>query len=100
MNLSEILPKRAISWSVRLQTTLKHCAVADSRFFDKLYRIRLDKNAILTSFQKLRQIPLQLTKSILMFLLSKEHTRGLDIHKLCELLSLRIHYVTIKGLNV
>ena len=38
LNLSEILPKRAISWSVRLQNTLKQCAVADLRFLAHLSR--------------------------------------------------------------
>ena len=40
INLSEILPKRAISSSVRLQTTLNHCAVADLRFLARLHEVQ------------------------------------------------------------
>ena len=54
-NLSEILTTSAI----HNQTILKHCAAADSCYFNKLNRTRLDEDDILTSISKLPNIPLQ-----------------------------------------
>ena len=68
------LTKRAISSSVRLQTTLKHCAVADSSYFDKLNRIRLDKKHYFDIIFKIDTDPLARDK----INLSKEYTRGLE----------------------
>ena len=100
MNLSEILHKRAIKLTLRHQTTLKHCAAADSRYFNQLNRTRLGKSVILASILKSPAIPLKWSKLVLMFLLSKEHTWGIGIRTLCDFLSLRIHYVPTQRLNV
>ena len=82
MNLSEILHKRAIKLTLRHQTTLKHCATADSRYFNQLNHTRLGKSVILTSILKSPAIPLQWSKLVLMFLLSKEQTWGIGIRTL------------------
>ena len=62
MNLSEILHKIAIKSAVRHQTTLKHCAAVDARYFNKLNRTRLGKSVILTPVSKSPEIRLQSTK--------------------------------------
>ena len=64
MNLSEILDKQAITSAIGHQTTLKHCAAADLRYFNQLKRARHCKDVISTSFSKSLEILLQSDKLI------------------------------------
>ena len=50
---------KPIKWAVRRQPNLKHCAAADTRYFNQLNRAILGKDAILTSFSKSPEILLQ-----------------------------------------
>ena len=60
-----------------LLNTLKRCVAVKLRFFNQLNRTKLGLDVILTSFLKSPEIPLLSKRLVLMFLVSKEHTRGL-----------------------
>ena len=86
MNLPEVLHKRAIKLTfICHQTTLNHCAAANSGYFNHQARQKchFDVNF------KIAGDPFAIVKFVLMFLLSKEHTWGLGIRTLCYFLSLR-----------
>ena len=59
-------------------STLKHCVAANLRYSNQLNRTKLGLYAILTSRSKSPEIPLLSKGLVLMFLVSKEHTRGLS----------------------
>ena len=56
---------------------LKHFVAIELRYSNQLNRTQLCLDAILTLFLKSSKIPFQSKRLVLMFLVSKEHTRGL-----------------------
>ena len=78
---------------------MKHCAAANSRFFNQLKQARLGKDVFLTSSFEIAGDPFAIDKLILMILLFKEHNRGLAIHQFFNFSSLRILHVTTQKLT-
>ena len=96
---SDILEESAITVVISRQNTLRHCASVELRYFNRLNRTKLGLDVILTLFLKSAEIPLLSKRLVLMFLVSKEHTRGLLYPQFCNFLSLRIRHVTRQRLN-
>ena len=57
--------------------TLEHCAPVELRNFNNLNRTKLGLDVILTLFLKSAEIPFLSKRLVLIFLVSKEHTRGI-----------------------
>ena len=74
---SEILEPSAITVVISHLTTLEHCAAVEMRYFNQLNRTKFGLDVILTLSLKSAEITLLSKKLVLMFLISKEHTRGL-----------------------
>ena len=70
---SDILEQNAITVVISQLTTLKLCAAVELRYSNQLNRTKLGLDVILTLSLKSAGIE----KIGLMFLVSKEHTRGL-----------------------
>ena len=73
---SDILKQSPITVVNSHLNTLKHFVAVELRFSNQLYRTKLCLDVILTLFLKLAWIPLLSKRFVLMFLVSKEHTRG------------------------
>ena len=74
---SAILEQSAIKLAISNLNTLKHCAAVEMRFSNQLNRTKLGFDVILTLFLKSAEIPMLSERLVFMFLVSKEHTRGL-----------------------
>ena len=74
---SDILEQSAITVVFSHLNTLKHFVAVEWRFSNQLNRTKLCLDVILTLFLKSAEIPLLSKRLVLMFLVSKEHTRGL-----------------------
>ena len=74
---SDILEQSAITGEIIHLNTLKHCVAVELRYFNQLNRTKLGLDVILTLFLKSAEIPLLSKRLFLMFLVSKENTRGL-----------------------
>ena len=74
---SDILGQSAITVEISHLNTLKHFVVVEMRYSNQLNRTKLCLDVILTLFFKSAEIPLLSKRLDLMFLVSKEHTRGL-----------------------
>ena len=72
---SDILEQSAITVVISHQNTLRHCAAVELRYLNQLNRTELGLNVILRLFLKSAEIPLLSKRLVLMFLVSKEHTR-------------------------
>ena len=74
---SDISEQSAITMVISHMNTLKHFVAVELRYSNQLNRTELCLDVILTLFLKSAEIPLLLKRLVLMFLVSKEHTRGL-----------------------
>lgn len=74
---SDILEQSAITVVISHLNTLKHFVAVELRYSNQLNRTKLGLDVILTLFLKSAEIPLLSKRLVLMFLVSKEHTRGL-----------------------
>ena len=77
---SDIIEQNAIAVVISQLNTLKHCVAVELLqlcHFNQLNRTKLGLDVILTLFLKSSEIPLLSKRLVLMFLVSKEHTRGL-----------------------
>ena len=75
--LSDNLEQSAITVVISHLKTLKHFVAVESSYSNQLNRTKLCLDVILTLFLKSAEIPLLSKKLVLMFLVSKEYTRGL-----------------------
>ena len=62
---------------ISLLNTLKNCVAIELRYSSQLNRFKFGLDVILTLFLKSAEIPLLSKRLVLMFLVSKEHIRGL-----------------------
>ena len=74
---SDILEQRAITVVMSHLNTLKLCIAVKLCYSNQLNRSKLRLDVILTLFLKSAEILLLSKRLVLMFLVSKEHTRGL-----------------------
>ena len=74
---SDILEQSAITVVISHLNTLKHCAVVELHCFSQLNHTKLGLDVILTLFLKSAEVPLLSKRLISIFLVYKEHTRGL-----------------------
>ena len=74
---SDILEQRAIPVVISHLNTLKHLVAVKLRYSNQLNSTKLCLDVILTLFLKSAEIPLLSKRLVLMFLVSKELTRGL-----------------------
>ena len=79
---------------------MRHCAAANSRFFNQLNQARLGKDVFMASSFKIAGDPFAIEKLILMILLFEEYSRGLAIHTFFNFSSLRLLHVTTQKLTV
>ena len=77
MFFSDIIEQSEITVVISHLNMLKHCVAVELRYFNQLNRTKLCLDVILTLFLKSAEIPLLSKRLVLMFLVSKEHTRGL-----------------------
>ena len=77
MRFSDILEQSAITVLISHLNTLKHFVAVELRYSNSLNRTKLCLDVILTLFLKSAETPLLSKRLVLMFLVSKEHTRGL-----------------------
>ena len=75
--VSDILEQSALTVVISHLNTLKHFVAVELRYPNQLNRTKLCLDVILTLFLKSAEIPLLSKRLVLMFLVSKEHTRGL-----------------------
>ena len=73
----DILEQSAITVVVSHLNTLKHCVAIELRYSSQLNRFKFGLDVILTLFFKSAEIPLLSKGLVLIFLVSKEHFRGL-----------------------
>ena len=73
---SDILEQSAITVVISHLNTLKHFVAVALRYSNLLNRTKLCLDVILMLFFKSSEIPLLSKRLVLMFLVSKEHTRG------------------------
>ena len=74
---SDILEQSAITMVISHLNTLKHFVAVELCYSNQLKRTKPCLDTILTLFLKSVEIPLLSKRLVLMFLVSKEHTRGL-----------------------
>ena len=74
---SDILEQSVIIVVISHLNTLKHFVAVELRYSNQLNCTKLCLDVILTLFLKSDEIPLLSQRLVLMFLVSKEHTRGL-----------------------
>ena len=74
---SNITEQSAITVVISHLNTLKHYVAVELCYFNQLNRTKLGIGVMLTLFFKSAEIPLISKRLVLMFLVSKEHTRGL-----------------------
>ena len=77
MGFFDILEQSAITIVISHLNTLKHFVAVELRYSNQQIRTKLCLDVILTLFLKSAEIPLLSNRLVLMFLVSKEHTRGL-----------------------
>ena len=77
VTFSDILEQSAITVVISHLNTLKHFVAVELRYSNQLNRTKVCLNVIFTLFLKSAEIPLLSKRLVLMFLVSKEHTRGL-----------------------
>ena len=76
---SDILEQSAMTVLISHLNTLKHFVAVELRYSNQLNRTKLGLDVILTLFVfKSAEINLLSKRLVLMFLVSKEHTRGLS----------------------
>ena len=73
---SDILEQSAITVVISHLNTLKQFVAVALHYSNQLNHTKLCLNVILTLFLKSDETPLLWKKLVLMFLVSKEHTRG------------------------
>ena len=98
MNSSEILHQHAITSAIRHQTNLKHCAAANSRYFNHLNRARLSKDIIFKIAGNHFAIIDKINFNVSLFL--KRILGALVCTHFFNFSSLRILHVIIQGLTV
>ena len=74
---SDILEQSAMTVVISHLNTLKHFVAVELRYSNQLNGTKLCLDVILTLFLKSAEIPLLFIRLVLMFLVSKEYTRGL-----------------------
>ena len=74
---SDILEQSAKTVVISHLYTLKHCVAVELCYPNQLNRTKLCLDVILSLFLKSAEIPLLSKRLVLMFLVSKEDTRGL-----------------------
>ena len=74
---NEILEQSATTVVISHLNTLKHCVAVELQYSNQLNRLKLGLDVILTLVLKSDEIPLLSKRLVLMFLVSKKHTRGL-----------------------
>ena len=74
---SDILEQSAITVVISHLNTLKHFVAVELRYSNQLNRTKLCLDVILMLFLKSAEIPLLSKRTVLIFRISKEHTRGL-----------------------
>ena len=74
---SDITEQSSITVVISPLNTFKHYIAVELRYFNQINRTKLGLDVILTLFLKSAEIPLLSKRLVLMFLVSKEHTRGL-----------------------
>ena len=74
---SDILEQSAITVVIIHLNTLKYCVAVGLRYSNQLNHTKLGLDVIVTLFLKSAEIPLLSKRLVLMFLVFKEHTRGL-----------------------
>ena len=72
---SDILEQSAITVVISHLDTLKHIVAVELRYSNQLNRTKICLDVILTLFLKSAETPLLSKILVLMFLVSKEHTR-------------------------
>ena len=75
---SDILEQSAITMVISYLNKLKHFVAVEWRYSSQLNSTKLCLDVILTLFLKSAEIPLLSKRLVLMFLVSKAHTRGLS----------------------
>ena len=74
---SDILERSAITVVISHLNTLKHFVAVEFRYFNQLNRTNVCLDVILTLLLKSAEFPLLSKRLVLMFLVFKEHTRGI-----------------------
>ena len=74
---SDILEQSAITVVISHLNTLEHFVAVKLHYFNQLNRTKLGLDVILTLFLRSAEIPMLSKRLVLMFPVSKEHTRGL-----------------------
>ena len=74
---SDFLEQSAITMVISHLNTLKHCVAVELRYSNLLNRTKLGLDVILTLFLKSAEIHLLSKRLVQMFLVSKEHTKGI-----------------------
>ena len=83
--LSGILEQNTIKVVISHLNMLKYCIAVELRYSNQLNRIKVGLDVILTLFLKSAETPLLSKRLVLMFLVSIEHTRGLEYPHLLQL---------------